>query len=464
MAGAIPACFAAGLAVVGAVALCLGGGLVGGGARVRSVALDGEVGAPKRAAARDFPAEGGVGTPGAKVHFTVMHVVPPHKPAPAQSAPQAAEQPKADKPEAGANTIFELMRHAASMLRNDDSQLSQEKKRFAESKPKGLYKSIEAAKKRSAKYDKEAVDRSVDSGFKAEEAQREESRSDLETRRGDVAKALAHEFEAKIAQHKKELEADRFRAAEEKTEASAREIREQAAQDKDEALRDARLAGQLDDKADRTSIEARRVKEKEDQSLLQLRQLNHEVKRAEDEAKRARRDAHALRHSAAEDVRVATASLASAAKLIKCARRARQKARVKQSELSQARLALKAAARVERGLTVKAASYSGKAKLDILQSKLLTQAASTHKSASDKIKHQEEQMSEALEHLRHKEENAQIHQHEAEVRVRQAQDRLDLEKRRAKRRIARAHASADLAQNRYEQAKEKLRDTGSLDD
>jgi hypothetical protein len=33
-------------------------------------------------------------------------------------------------------------------------------------------------------------------------------------------------------------------------------------------------------------VEARRVREEESQSLLQLRQLNEEVKRAEDEAKR----------------------------------------------------------------------------------------------------------------------------------------------------------------------------------
>ena len=37
----------------------------------------------------------------------------------------------------------------------------QEDKKFAESKPKGLYDSIEASKKKSAKFEKEAVDRKV---------------------------------------------------------------------------------------------------------------------------------------------------------------------------------------------------------------------------------------------------------------------------------------------------------------
>ena len=72
----------------------------------------------------DFPPEGGVGTPGAKVHFTVMHVVNPRSPA------EHAGQPSGDSSEphhhtSSANTIFELMRHADSMLHNDNEQLSQ---------------------------------------------------------------------------------------------------------------------------------------------------------------------------------------------------------------------------------------------------------------------------------------------------------------------------------------------------
>ena len=243
----------------------------------------------------------------------------------------------------------------------------------------------------------------VDSSFKSAEATREDLRSTLEKRRGDVAEALAHEFQAKIEQHKKELTAEQFKADEEKTQQSAQHIRHLAAQDKDRALRDARLAGRLDDKADESSIEARRVRQEESQSQLQLRQLNEEVKRAEDEAKRARSDAHALRRDAAKDVKVATASLASAAKLIARARKARHQARLKQSELSEARLALKAAAKVETQLTVKAAQYTGKAKLDILQSKLLNQAAHSHKGSAHSIRHEEQDKQEALEKLKEKE-------------------------------------------------------------
>jgi hypothetical protein len=339
---------------------------------------------------------------------------------------------------------------------------AQEAKRIADSKPKGLYNSIEAAKKKSDRLDREAVDHKVDAGFKTQEAERENQRSTLEKRRGDVAEALAHEFQAKIEQHKKELAADKYRAAEVKTEETARAMREKAAEDKDRALRDARLAGELDDKADRTSIEARRVRQEENQSLLQLRQLNDEVKRAEEEAKRAREDAHKLRADAGKDVKVATASLASAARLIKKARKARHKARVKQTELSEARLALKAAAKVETSLTVQAASYSGKAKLDILQSKLLTKAASTHKGSADKLKHDEEQVDESLERLQEKKEHARVQRHEAEVRMRRVQDRLDLEKRRAKRRLERARVAADRAQDRYKTAETKYQDSQSL--
>lgn len=254
----------------------------------------------------DFPTEGGVGTPGVKVHFSVMHVVQPtdHQVKGGDDQDKAAPQQDAG--------MAELMHHTDDMLRDDNAELDQENKKFAESKPKGLYESIEASKKKSAKLEKEAVDRKVDSGFKKEEADREDLRSTVEKRRGDVAAALAHEFQAKIEQRKKELAAEKMKSDEIKTQESAQHIRHQAAEDRDKAIRDARLAGRLDDKADQSSIEARRVRQEEDQSQLQLRQLNEEVKRAEEEAKRARADAHRLRHDAAEDVRVATASLHSA--------------------------------------------------------------------------------------------------------------------------------------------------------
>ena len=358
----------------------------------------------------DFPAEGGVGTPGAKVHFSVMHVVHPREGDERDESERRAPEKSAD---AG---VFELMHHADSMLDRDNAQLDEENKKFAESKPKGLYKRIESAKRKSEQYDREAVDHKVDSGFKSQEAAREDLRSDVETRRSDVAEALAHEFQAKIEQHKRELAAERMRAQEEKTQEHALHIRHEAAADKDQALRDARLAGRLDDKADESSIEARRVRQEEDQSELQLRQLNDEVKRAEDEAKRAREDAHRLRHEAAQDVRVAKASLSSASKLIAKAQKARREARTKQTELSEARLALKAAGKVETQLTVKAAAYTGKAKLDILQSKLLNQAASTHGGSAQEIRKNMEKKQESVERLREKEEHAQTKRHEAEVR------------------------------------------------
>mmetsp|Transcript_20767 Transcript_20767/g.33226 ORF Transcript_20767/g.33226 Transcript_20767/m.33226 type:complete len:258 (+) Transcript_20767:379-1152(+) len=253
-----------------------------------------------------------------------------------------------------------------------------------------------------------------------------------------------------------------MQADEEKTQQSAQHIRHEAAEDKDQALRDARLAGRLDDKADESNIEAHRVRQEETQSQLQLRQLNEEVKRAEDEAKRARSDAHYLRHDAAQDVKVATASLASAAKLITKARKSRHQARVKQTELSEARLALKAAAKVETQLTVQAASFTGKAKLDILQSKLLNQAASKHNGNAHNIQKEEEAKEETVEKLKEAEEHDETKRHEAEVRVRRLQDRLDLEKRRAKRRLARARAAADKAQDGYREARTKYQDGKSL--
>jgi len=404
----------------------------------------------------DFPKEGGVGTPGAKVHFTVMHVENP------RDEGRGGER-NTDPHKTSADTgVFELMHHADSMLHRDNQQLDQENKKFAESKPKGLYNSIESSKKKSERLDREAVDHKVDSTFKSKEAEREDLRSTLEKRRGDVAEALAHEFQAKIEEHKKELAAEKMQADEEKTQQSAQHIRHEAAEDKDQALRDARLAGRLDDKADESSIEARHVRQEETQSQLQLRQLNEEVKRAEDEAKRARSDAHHLRHDAAQDVKVATASLASAAKLIAKARKSRHEARIKQTELSEARLALKAAATVETQLTVQAASFTGKAKLDILQSKLLNQAASKHNGNAHNIQKEEEEKEETVEKLKEAEEHDETKRHEAEVRVRRLQDRLDLEKRRAKRRLGRARAAADKAQDGYREARTKYQDGKSL--
>jgi len=43
------------------------------------------------------------------------------------------------------------------MLHRDNQQLDQENKKFAESKPKGLYNSIESSKKKSERLDREAV-------------------------------------------------------------------------------------------------------------------------------------------------------------------------------------------------------------------------------------------------------------------------------------------------------------------
>jgi hypothetical protein len=51
-----------------------------------------------------------------------------------------------------------------------------------------------------------------------------------------------------------------------------------------------------------------------------------------------------------------------------------------------------------------------------------------------------------------------------QVRVRRLQDRLDLEKRRAKRRLARVRAAADKAEDSYRESKEKYQDSKSLGD
>ena len=73
----------------------------------------------------DFPAEGGVGTPGAKVHFSVMHVVQPNE-APSEvdraSAPQRAAGAKDNGQDAG---MEELMHHTDDMLRDDNAELDQ---------------------------------------------------------------------------------------------------------------------------------------------------------------------------------------------------------------------------------------------------------------------------------------------------------------------------------------------------
>ena len=107
---------------------------------------------------------------------------------------------------------------------------------------------------------------------------------------------------------------------------------------------------------------------------------------------------------------------------------------------------------------------AGKAKLDILQSKLLSQAAHTHKGTAASIVKEEEAKQEALERLKETSENAENNKHEAEVRVRRLQDRLDLEKRRAKRRLARARAAAEKAEDAYDDAKSKYQDGQALGD
>jgi len=67
----------------------------------------------------DFPKEGGVGTPGAKVHFTVMHVVNPKD-------EERDGVHDAEKPKTSADSgVFELMHHADSMLNRDNQQLDQ---------------------------------------------------------------------------------------------------------------------------------------------------------------------------------------------------------------------------------------------------------------------------------------------------------------------------------------------------
>lgn len=86
--------------------------------------------------------------------------------------------------------------------------------------------------------------------------------------------------QAKIDEHKRELNAERSRAQREKDEEAARKISDEAAMDKDKALRDARLAGELDDRADEGSLEKRRAEREERQSLLQLKQLHDEVQPA----------------------------------------------------------------------------------------------------------------------------------------------------------------------------------------
>lgn len=71
--------------------------------------------APKEGGA-DFPAKGGVGSPGAEVHFSVMHVV----------HPKDGDTRQAASAKTDANTgVFALMHHADSMLDRDNAQLDQ---------------------------------------------------------------------------------------------------------------------------------------------------------------------------------------------------------------------------------------------------------------------------------------------------------------------------------------------------
>lgn len=58
---------------------------------------------------------------------------------------------------AGDVGVNELLNHANSMLRDDNEQINNENKRFADSKPKGMYKDIEKEKH------KEDYDREVNS-------------------------------------------------------------------------------------------------------------------------------------------------------------------------------------------------------------------------------------------------------------------------------------------------------------
>ena len=352
--------------------------------------------------------------------FSVMHVVPlpserapeAKKPAPAPAGAQAGLPAAKSQPAQNA-----LMSHADMMLRKDNEQLQAENKRFQDSKPKGLSDAIENNKERSEHLEKEAVDHQMQGQYRSREAEREASKSDIEAKRGDIAEALAHEYQSKIEQHKRELAEERKRMIEEKDERTAEAIRERAERDKDKALEDARLAGRLDDKADESRVEQRRVHDQEQQSQLQLKQLNDEIQRAEAEAKRARADSHALRVTAATDARDAKVQLAKAEGLIKHAAHQRMEARTKRGEITSAQSALKTASSVEKQLTVRAAQYTGKAKLEVLQSKLLKQAAAHHNLQAKAVRHKAEARQEGVEKLEEAEERAENAEHDADVRV-----------------------------------------------
>ena len=70
----------------------------------------------------DFPTEGGVGVPGAKVHFSVMHVVHPREGDENHAEAHNAHATSTDSEDAG---IDELMHHTDAMLRDDNAQLDQ---------------------------------------------------------------------------------------------------------------------------------------------------------------------------------------------------------------------------------------------------------------------------------------------------------------------------------------------------
>jgi len=386
--------------------------------------------------------------------FSVMHVVPlPGKKDEAASTPVggAAQGTQGTAPAAD----NALMSHADKMLRADNNQLNAENKQFENSKPKGLSNAIETNKEKGEDLDKQAVDHQIKGQYRSQEAQREESKSELEAKRGDIAEALAHEYQSKIEEHKRELVEEKRRMTEEKDERTAESIKGQAEQDKDKALDDARLAGRLDDKADESRAKQRQVKDQERQSQLQLKQLNDEVRRAEGEAKRARADAHALRVTAASDAHDAKGQLAKAEVLMKHSAHQRMEARTKKGEIQEAQVALTTASNVEKKLTIRAAQYTGQGKLDVLQSKLLKKAAAQHNVQAKAWRHKAEKRSEVIEQLQEAEEKAENQEHKADVKVRRLHDRLDLDKRRARRRLERARALEDKAQEAYKADKAK---------
>jgi hypothetical protein len=250
-----------------------------------------------------------------------------------------------------------------------------------------------------------------------------EGKSEVEDSAARVSTAMAEEYKARIEAQRKELTAEKGKELQVKDQDRADELQRASEEGKARALRDAKLAGVLDDRADESASIVKRSQEEERESVEQLKQLQREVKRAEEEARQARQHAHELRQGAAHDATSAQEALSAAEKLMEQARKDRGEASEKRSEISKARLALKAAEGVEQGLAVRAAKFTGRAKLDLLQSGLLKKAAREHSAKARSVRHQVEKRNEALESLKSSERRAESEERQARSRVHRVRER-----------------------------------------